>query len=82
MDDLVPLSGAARDALCRRESTRADDRGFLELSRLFVKGVPLALRGNPALGEPEWFVTIYGLGLQHELSEREKGRGADPPLAA
>lgn len=82
MDDLAGLSGAARDALGRRESTRVDDRGFLELSRIFVEGVPLALRGDLARGEPEWFVTIYGLGLWIELSELEKRGRLDPPLAA
>jgi hypothetical protein len=82
MDNLAGLSDAARDALSRRESTEMDDRGFVELSRLLVEGVPLARRGNAALGEPAWFVTIYGLGLWLEASGREQGRRAEPPLAA
>lgn len=65
------LSGAERDALRRRESHEASDPGFEELARRRVEGLPLVRRGERASGEPEWFVTIFGLGLAFELDLRE-----------
>lgn len=73
MADLIDgWSDAARDALRRRESEQVDDAGFEELSQLRVEGLPIARRGDAALGESAWFVTIYGLGLRFELLERDK----------
>ena len=71
-DFIGGLSDAARDALRRRESEQTDDAGFEELAQLRVDVLPIARRGDTALGESAWFVTVYGLGWRYVLLERDK----------